>query len=276
MQKFSYHTHTDFSDGKNTIEEMLEQACLLGWHEIGISDHLIIHKNIMKSPSWEIRWQNEPHIYNHDFKTVYENFARHVEHIRKVAENYPLKVRIGAEVDFFPYSQWLDEFALFREKLPLDYYISGNHYLFLDEKAENIIDMKDAEIFPLNEQEIMIKRHFKTLGQAAESKIFAFIAHLDYVRKVDLFLQNDFREEKQNLAKILSQSHTATELSTKGLRRSNDFYPDRDFLNLLIKNGVQFVISDDAHRINELGYHFDEAEKQLSDFNCRNRWNYQE
>ena len=50
MQKFSYHTHTNFSDGSNSLEQMLEKAVSLGWSEIGISDHLIIHKDMKQSP----------------------------------------------------------------------------------------------------------------------------------------------------------------------------------------------------------------------------------
>ena len=59
MQNFSYHTHTVFSDGHNTIEEMLDRAEELGWREIGISDHLIVHKNITRSRSFP-RWMNSP------------------------------------------------------------------------------------------------------------------------------------------------------------------------------------------------------------------------
>lgn len=50
MQNFSYHTHTVFSDGHNTIEEMLDRAEELGWREIGISDHLIVHQKYYPQP----------------------------------------------------------------------------------------------------------------------------------------------------------------------------------------------------------------------------------
>ena len=53
IQNFGYHTHTYFSDGANTVDEMIEQACHLGFREIGISDHLIVHKNIKQSPSYQ-------------------------------------------------------------------------------------------------------------------------------------------------------------------------------------------------------------------------------
>lgn len=37
--KGALHTHTTFSDGKNTLEEMVSGAQTLGWEYIGISDH---------------------------------------------------------------------------------------------------------------------------------------------------------------------------------------------------------------------------------------------
>lgn len=52
MQNFSYHTHTNISDGKNTIEEMVAKAVDLGWKEIGISNHLIVHKDIKLSTGY--------------------------------------------------------------------------------------------------------------------------------------------------------------------------------------------------------------------------------
>ncbi len=48
IQNFSLHTHTTFSDGRNSISEMVEQAKKLGWKAIGISDHLTVHPSLRK------------------------------------------------------------------------------------------------------------------------------------------------------------------------------------------------------------------------------------
>ena len=37
-----------------TIEEVLDKAVSLGWEEIGISDHLIIHKDMKQSPFYDL------------------------------------------------------------------------------------------------------------------------------------------------------------------------------------------------------------------------------
>lgn len=274
-QNFSYHVHTNFSDGKNSLEEMLNRAVELGWDEIGISDHLIVHKNIAQSRSW-YRWQTERHIYHSDFAEVYEAFARHAEHVRKTALNYPLKVRVGAEVDFFTYPGWVESFSALKEKIGLDYCLSGNHFLFLDDGCENLIDIKDIEMLPQDIQEQAIKRHFKTIGQAAASGFFAFIAHLDYVRKAKICQKGDFSEEKSELIKKLGAHKAATELSTKGLRKSDDFFPDNAMLREIVDSGIKLVISDDAHRVCEVGFEFAEAEQTLEKLNYHNRWRFVE
>ena len=39
MQKQNFHTHTRFSDGKNTPRELIETALAAGFHSLGFSDH---------------------------------------------------------------------------------------------------------------------------------------------------------------------------------------------------------------------------------------------
>ena len=270
MQKFSYHTHTCFSDGKNTAEEMIQQAIDLGWEELGISDHLIVHKNIADSFSW-YSWKKEPKIFHFDFKSIYDSFAKHIEDVQEIAGKYNIKVRVGAEVDFFTYSGWFDEFMKFKERINLDYYISGNHFLFIDDECSNVIDIKDAAHLDIKEQENCIRRHFKTLGEAAKSGVFSFIAHIDYIRKTQICGRFDFLEEKKELIKVFAEANTATEVSTKGLRKANDFYPNSDMIKQLMDNNIKLVISDDAHRVGELGYNFSDAEKVFSDNNYSNR-----
>ena len=36
---YNYHTHTTYCDGKNTAEEMVQQAISLGISQIGFSGH---------------------------------------------------------------------------------------------------------------------------------------------------------------------------------------------------------------------------------------------
>ena len=146
VQNFSYHSHTNFSDGNNTLEEMVAQAKKLGFCELGISDHLCVHKNIRQSKSWPL-WEQRgnSHIFKRDFKEILPDFQKHCEHIRKVSAQSGLKLYVGFEVDFFTYSGWFAELQDFLKQLDYDYIITGNHMLF-DEKCESLIDLYDMPV----------------------------------------------------------------------------------------------------------------------------------
>lgn len=276
MQKFSYHTHTVFSDGKHSLDEMLQQAVRLGWEEIGISDHLIIHKNIKESPSYpELMQRDGSALYRDDFNKAREVLQRHAEEFRKTAAKYPLKVRLGYETDYFTYDGWEDEFRELIKQIDHDYLITGNHF-FASEDGLQVIDIHQynrviSEDQTAQSQEYL-RRHYQTLQKAVKSGLFAFLAHLDYARKLNHHALFPMIEERLRVVRALKEAGVACELSTKGLRKINDFYPENIILCELIKQEVPLVISDDAHQIQELGYGFDKAEEKLSELNCQRRF----
>ena len=275
IQDYTYHSHTNFSDGKNTLEEMVAQAKKIGFSHIGISDHLIIHKNIKQSPSWQMmEGRSDSHIYKNDFKKALPEFQKHCDEIRKFSKTENFKVLIGFEVDFFNYDGWLEELKEFLSKLDYDYLISGNHFLF-DEKCEKIYNIHKSVYNFCDDIEIknLVSSHFKTISQAAESRLFKFIAHLDYVRKMssDYLQSQHFIQEKTEVIKALKNNNIGAELSTKGLRKIGDFYPDSWFLQKIKEENIPVVISDDSHRTSELGLDFDKAESKLSELNIKNR-----
>lgn len=268
-QDFTYHCHTDFSDGKNSLEEMVEQAQKLGFSHIGISDHLIVHKNIEQSPSWQIMTgRSGSHIYKADFKTALPAFQKHCDELRKVSRQKNFKIYVGFEVDFFNYDGWLEELKEFLSQLDYDYVISGNHFLF-DEKCETIynIDKRLSAIIDKPKIQRLISSHFKTIALSAKSELFKFVAHPDYVRKMgtEFCSISDFVEEKTELLQALKLSKTGVEISTKGLRKIGDFYPDERFLQKVKEYDIPVVISDDAHRTDEIGYEFVKAEDKLKE-----------
>ena len=185
VQNFSYHLHTNFSDGYNTLEEMVAQAKKLGFCELGISDHLCVHKNIQQSKSWPLWVQrNNSHIFKKDFKESLPDFQKHCEHIRKVSAQSGLKLFVGFEIDFFTYSGWFDELQDFLKQLDYDYVITGNHMLF-DENCANLIDLYDMPIFyhDVVLQNELLQRHFETIEKAVKSGVFSASGLCAPVRK---------------------------------------------------------------------------------------------
>lgn len=276
MQALSYHTHTNFSDGKNTLDEMLSQAVALGWKEIGISDHLIVHKNILKSSFYhDSQKRGIANIYRESFEQALKDFSQHSQFVRETAAKYPLKVYLGYETDFFIYKGWESAFKDFIKELDYDYLISGNHY-FMSEDGETIYDISTFRLTSSNNQnntfETFLKRHYQTIEKAVQSGFFTFLAHLDYVRYCPMTHQILMLDEQFKIVQKLKNCGMACELSTKGLRRIDDFYPSLPVLKELIRQNIPILISDDAHSCAELGMDFDKAEKLLQREGCQNRF----
>lgn len=269
MQKATYHTHTTFSDGKNTVYEMVERAATLGLEEIGISDHLIVHKNVKQLPSYE-ESKNSVHT---SFNEIVDLCNKHAEEIRHAAKKFGIKTRVGYEADYFTYNGWREEFEDFLSKIDFDYLISGNHY-FMSENGEEIFDIwcfdRYREYAPENIT-VYLNRHFQTLKEAVASKRFSFLAHLDYVQAVCEYNESDHKEVILNIVQALFDSKTGCEISTKGLRKFGHFYPSKNILTHLLEKNIPMIISDDAHTADQICSNFFDAEQELKTFNCQNR-----
>ena len=276
MQKFSYHTHTDLSDGRDSLENMLKKAVSLGWEQIGISDHMIIHKDIKKSTTYKTYMvENFGSVYHDSFEKALSVYQRNVEYIRNIAKKFPIDVFIGFEVDYFTYNGWEDEFRSFIKQIDYDYLLNGNHYFF-DDDCRILVDIssynKIDDSLKTDSYENYHKRHYQTIQKAVGSGLFNILAHLDYAKKLKQHETYPCNEEKLKIIDILSQKSVAAEVSTKGLRKVNSFYPDEFLIKQMIDKNVAIVISDDAHKVDELGFCFDKAEEKLKELNCKNRF----
>ncbi|MBP5615558.1 MAG: PHP domain-containing protein [Alphaproteobacteria bacterium] len=272
MQKFGLHTHTTFSDGRNTVEEMLRQAVLLGFDQIGISDHLMVHKNIKQTPSWD-------EIENcggcASFHDAVDKCNKHAEDIRKTGKMLGISTFVGYEVDYFTYSGWEDEFRDFLKKIDYDYLISGNHFL-TSQNGEDIFDIwrfDKTGIFAPEPVDVYLKRHFQTIEESVRSELFLFLAHLDYAQKAKSYVESEHGKALTSIISALKETKTGCEISTKGIRKFGHYYPSERILRELIASDVALIISDDAHATNELGFYFAETEEELTRLKCKNRLN---
>lgn len=264
MQPFTYHCHTNYSDGQNTAEQMILKAKEIGFIEIGITDHLIVHPFFAdESSSMEKR----------TFDKVKEWVDIRAKELRMLSQKHQFPVYVGYEVDFFPTLEWQESFLAFREKIDYDYLICGQHFIF-DETYSKIINstkLAKKESNPLLQKEY-IKRYFEILTQAIYSGYFDFFAHLDFIRWSGLCGAEDFKEDRKMVIKALTETQTPFELNTKGRRSIGDFYPAEWMIKELNQNNIPIVISDDAHTTEELGGFFDIAEDYLTKIGFTNRF----
>ena len=70
----------------------------------------------------------------------------------------------------------------------------------------------------------------------------------------------------------LAKHNIPAELSTKGLRKDGRCYPAPILLQKMLVLNIPVIISDDAHRCDELCRNFSDAEKLLHNLGYKNRW----
>ena len=75
MQLFNLHTHTNFSDGKSTAEEIVQEAIRQGLKIIGFSDH-------------------SPVPFENTFAIRNDNVQNYVDTIKSLKEKYKDQIKI--------------------------------------------------------------------------------------------------------------------------------------------------------------------------------------
>ncbi len=273
MQKFSYHSHTNFAgifDGRNTAEEMISAAEAFGFEEFGISNHFIYHPTIAKIPFIH------PQMFG-DLNKLIDVYKRNYEDIDAAAEHHKIKVLKGMEVDFFPSAEWRNSFEKAIKELKPDYIIGATHFIRSADESFmcNIYHLNNLpESITAEEKEELLRNYWLNTESSIKSGYFDFIAHFDYCCQFDLCITEPWNEYKYKVVEALSSTGTACEVNTNGLRRIGRPYPDWWLVEKMIKQDIPLLISDDSHFANHVGSYFAEVEEKLSELGCKNRFSF--
>ncbi len=272
MQTFTLHTHNHEQnfDGHYSAREMIQAAQDKGFSTIGVTNHLMVHPN-MPAYTYDM-----PMFFS-DFNKAEKVYMRHIEILQNLKSDFKIDIKIGFEVDFFTSSEWRRNFEKMITRLPVDYLISGSHFLKTKDESFlcNIFHLK--QFSPSIDKETMhhlVINHFENIIAAIKSGYFSFIAHLDYCSIFGLGEDKKYDKYKYKILETLEQTKTPFEINTSGYDRINRPHPAPWMIQeMSAKNGiVPIVISDDAHFTEHLGRHFAEAEALLKQLNYTNRF----
>ncbi len=259
MQNFSLHTHTIGFDGQNSVEEMVSQAQNLGWSKIGISNHFIVHPDIKKAAMYEYALcGGYSRIYSDSFDEAIDKFIHVYAQIDQMRQKAGLPILKGMEVDFFDTDEWRAGFEKAVDILKPDYVIGAAHFVQLGGKLLNTHDMKRAD---KQTQDLILKKYWHNVRQAAKSGYFDFMAHLDLPAKAGLGHSDEWRAEEQKTIHAIAACGVQVEINTSSLRKRPEVYPSCHIMKLLAKYGVPVLLSDDAHAASQLGWHYERAER---------------
>jgi len=241
MQITSYHVHSVYSDGRNTVAEIVEAAVELGINEIGISDHFVY-----PIPGREVRWS----MRREDLDSYFEELIRAEE-----AAGDAIKVRFGLECDFEP--DTAEALGRLLEDYPLDYVIGSMHFLEdfpIDDRPEYWDNLSPEQ------RNAMMSRYWIRMADLARSRMFDFVGHIDLCKKFGYRPTIDLSREINAALEAIGESGMAVEVNTSGLYMPvGEAYPSQWILRACRELAIPVLITADAHRIADLTRGFDRA-----------------
>lgn len=231
-RRTNYHIHTKWSDGDNSIGEIVLAAEGV-LDEIAITDHLVI----------------KPDGSQEDYSIPVGRIKCYLKEIEGIEAD--IKVLKGLEVDYFPESERRIE-DLLRE-LDLDIVIGSVHFVDMVP-----IDLSEEFWAGKSRREIddIYRRYYELVEMASSSGLFDVIGHLDLPKK--------FGARSSIFPENLLESLKFVEINTSGLRYpAREMYPAESICRKLAQKKVRFTVGTDAHSADHLTSGLSEAEKLI-------------
>ena len=235
MIRGNFHTHTVFCDGKNTAQEMADQALALGFTHLGFSGHM------------------DPDIRM--------DLAAYDSEIRRLQREYRGRLDIlrGVELDLLYCPQSREEEELLAG---MEYLIGSVHFLEADGKAAFAVD-DTAEQLDAGCREYfggdyyrMAKAYYEQETQIYDRMHCTFAGHFDLITRFNDDRHDlDESDRRYYMPALEAMEYLVSkgipfELNSGAVNRGRkaELYPNRFFLRNLREMGGEILISSDAHQ----------------------------
>ena len=269
-EKINLHTHSTFSDGKNTAEEHVLAAIEKGFTVLGFSEHSL-------------------HPLNPDFYSAVDSlwhmpvadFNEYVAAIGELKQKYAdrIKILLGFEADYFvrpgigsaipdraAYSQFKPDFLIGSVHFinrPEGFFTVDHKVEIVQENLRRLYSKPDGSI----DGKQVVCDYFEAERAMLKAGKFEILGHPDLIRlrnePLKFFDENEswYKEELKLTAKEAARAGVIAEINTGAIARAmmEDSYPSAQFLEYLFELGVPVCINSDAHRCEFLDAAFDLA-----------------
>lgn len=245
LKKRDMHTHSVYSDGKNTPEEMILSAIDKGFEAIGITDHAYAGEPI----TW---WMS---------KNATEKY---IKEINSLKEKYADRISVLLGIEFDAYS--------IGSKEPYDYVIGSVHFIDKDGKWWPVDAKKELVIQAINEAfggdpYAYCEEYYRLVAQFADDPYIKIIGHFDLLEKFnedgDIFDRTCDRYRRaalEALEKVVAAGKTI-EINTGAMFRVGRSvpYPEGSLLEEVARLGGKVCFSSDSHGVDAVGFNFDKV-----------------
>lgn len=241
----SYHVHSRWSDGANSLRELLEAAPKAGLAEVGVSDHFVLRPDGRR-----VSWSMDV-----------DRLADYVAEVQSLqAQATPdVPLRLGLEADFFP-----EQEKALREILasyPFDYLIGAVHYV-----DGFLVDADPDSWKGLSPQEVnaVWRGYWDRVAGLARSGLYDCVAHLDLPKIFCCRPTADLTEEIQAALDAIAAAGLAVEVNTAGWHRPcQEAYPSQELLQGCQRRSIPALVNADAHAISQLNRDLDRGAEWL-------------
>lgn len=245
MRFSNVHTHTNFSDGKNTPEEMLLAAISKGFVSYGFSDHS--HTDCDLSYCMK--------------KTEYEKYF---SEINRLKEKYgdKIDVLLGLELDY--YSDI--------DRTKLDYIISSVHYMIEQGKVYAIDHARDIQIDCITncfggDQNLFAEKYYRQVIENVQKNKPDIVGHIDVITKFGVIDEEDkkYREIALSAVDEVLKHCNVIEVNTGAIFRKCRItpYPAPFILERILEKGGSVMINGDSHQTEAVDTYFKESAELL-------------
>lgn len=228
------HTHTRFSDGKHTAEEMVRFALDKGFFSLGFSDH-------------GCTFPDDPSAMQPDTE------ARYRAEILRLKALYAHRIEIALgyehdasrpETDLSVYDYCIESVHFFQE---------GGRRLFVDESPE--VQRQAIREFFGGDCYRMCERYYEDLCRAIEHTSAEIVGHLDLITKFNdggrLFDESHprYRRAALQALELAAEKDKIVEINTGAIARGyrNDPYPAVFLLEAHRSRGGRIALHSDCH-----------------------------
>ena len=237
--KINLHSHTQFCDGKSTMEEMLLSARSAGFNIWGFTPHGPIN---VDSPC--------------NMKGVDVN--HYLEEIERLRPLFPeIKILAGMEIDYIdkkngPHSSYVKGYGL-------DYIIGSIHFIPNQKNEFHDIDGSPERFKNTlqnhfdNDLNYIVETFWQQTHDMIEAGGFDLIGHIDKIALNASFINPGIEQNSHYLQlandtiNLAINKGLAVEINTKHFKKYGRFFPHQRFWPHIIRAGIPAPINSDAH-----------------------------
>lgn len=213
-----YHTHTQYSHGKGTIQQNVAEAVKKGLREIAITDHGPKHLT-----------------YGVKVKDI-KKMRKEVDAINRSSDK--IKVKLGLETNIISVDGKIDiDKKIIKQ---LDMVLAGYHFGGMPENL-----MSGIKIHGYN----LLAKKFPSIEKKARVINTKATIEAIYNNPIDILTHPGAKAniDTKEVARAAAQKDTALEIN------SSHGYLTLEYIKIAMKEGVKFAINSDAHRPQDVG-----------------------